>query len=270
MTTSRINKGLTLAMLLAGGMIAASGANAASATYVLDINNVFTAPGADDFVYVTVEDGTGVHADDIKFTVDANNSLFDTNPFTDTQGVNQTFENFGIQSFGFNIDVASGLIFTSLDIVYPDMLEPGYGNWETSTDTNQNGYGNFDLVVKDGGRARKDPLMFWITGVADDTIDTYTLASQDTGNAANYWFAAHVTDFNTGEYGWRDTSEGNECAEGPDDCVYQLLTSAYFSGGDGEGGGPPAGVIPVPAAVWLFGSGLLGLVGIARRRSKVS
>lgn len=27
------------------------------------------------------------------------------------------------------------------------------------------------------------------------------------------------------------------------------------------------GVVPVPAAVWLFGSGLLGLVGIARRRS---
>lgn len=29
----------------------------------------------------------------------------------------------------------------------------------------------------------------------------------------------------------------------------------------------PATVIPVPAAVWLFGSGLLGLVGIARRRA---
>lgn len=27
------------------------------------------------------------------------------------------------------------------------------------------------------------------------------------------------------------------------------------------------GVVPVPAAVWLFGSGLLGLVGIARRKA---
>ena len=26
-------------------------------------------------------------------------------------------------------------------------------------------------------------------------------------------------------------------------------------------------VIPIPAAVWLFGSGLLGLVGVARRKS---
>jgi hypothetical protein len=29
------------------------------------------------------------------------------------------------------------------------------------------------------------------------------------------------------------------------------------------------GVVPVPAAVWLFGSGLLGLVGIARRKQSV-
>lgn len=27
-----------------------------------------------------------------------------------------------------------------------------------------------------------------------------------------------------------------------------------------------AGVVPVPAAVWLFGSGLIGLIGIARRK----
>ena len=27
-----------------------------------------------------------------------------------------------------------------------------------------------------------------------------------------------------------------------------------------------AAVVPVPAAVWLFGSGLLGLVGVARRK----
>jgi hypothetical protein len=30
----------------------------------------------------------------------------------------------------------------------------------------------------------------------------------------------------------------------------------------------PESVVPVPAAVWLFGSGLLGLVGIARRKKK--
>jgi len=29
---------------------------------------------------------------------------------------------------------------------------------------------------------------------------------------------------------------------------------------------PPVAAVPVPAAVWLFGSGLMGLVGVARRR----
>jgi len=39
---------------------------------------------------------------------------------------------------------------------------------------------------------------------------------------------------------------------------------AYVLHLSGTVGGPSA--IPVPAAVWLFGSGLLGLVGVARRR----
>ena len=39
----------------------------------------------------------------------------------------------------------------------------------------------------------------------------------------------------------------------------QQLTLAYiYKDGVGE--------VPVPAAVWLFGSGLIGLIGIARRK----
>ncbi len=34
-----------------------------------------------------------------------------------------------------------------------------------------------------------------------------------------------------------------------------------------EGTVGPAAVVPVPAALWLFGSGLLGLVGVARRKA---
>ena len=43
-----------------------------------------------------------------------------------------------------------------------------------------------------------------------------------------------------------------------------VVTSCTNDDGTGTCVNPPA--IPVPAAVWLFGSGLLGLVGVARRR----
>ena len=51
-------------------------------------------------------------------------------------------------------------------------------------------------------------------------------------------FAAHVADF--------VTSDPN-------------VTSGFFGGGK-------LAVVPVPAAVWLFGAGLLGLIGVARRK----
>jgi hypothetical protein len=37
--------------------------------------------------------------------------------------------------------------------------------------------------------------------------------------------------------------------------------------GDGTFVNPSAVVVPVPAAVWLFGSGLIGLVGVVRRKA---
>jgi hypothetical protein len=38
--------------------------------------------------------------------------------------------------------------------------------------------------------------------------------------------------------------------------------------GDGFATEVSVGVVPIPAAVWLFGSGLIGLIGIARRKKK--
>lgn len=54
-----------------------------------------------------------------------------------------------------------------------------------------------------------------------------------------------------------------------------IINDVKFSGGANEGIDfdsllfAPAPV-PVPAAVWLFGSGLLGLVGVARRKAKIN
>ena len=55
-----------------------------------------------------------------------------------------------------------------------------------------------------------------------------------------------------------------------------LSAAQHVTSGSWSTGGPGlshitfynSGVVPVPAAVWLFGSGLLGLVGVARRKRK--
>jgi hypothetical protein len=50
----------------------------------------------------------------------------------------------------------------------------------------------------------------------------------------------------------------------PTDIGLSLLGQTFSGAGNAKLGA----VVPVPAAVWLFGSGLLGLAGIARRRTK--
>ena len=67
------------------------------------------------------------------------------------------------------------------------------------------------------------------------------------------------------------------CGACGDGDAYTLDYSAVVPPGDPSGfggvlyavhleGNISAAVVPVPAAVWLFGSGLLGLVGVARRK----
>jgi len=53
---------------------------------------------------------------------------------------------------------------------------------------------------------------------------------------------------------------------GPGNTSGPFLSVARFQSTGGGEGSDWVGAVPIPAAVWLFGSGLLGLVGIARRR----
>lgn len=48
----------------------------------------------------------------------------------------------------------------------------------------------------------------------------------------------------------------------------RMLTSPFPNQTAAFGGTMTPQAVPVPAAVWLFGSGLLGLVGVARRKKK--
>ena len=139
--------------------------------------------------------------------------------------------NFGIQSFSFNTTLSN-----PPDSSLVNLPSGWAGN--SAPPTNQaDGFGSFDLEVADGGSNRTSVLTFSIN-VAGDSILNYTSAVSG-GNAAqgNVLFSAHVAGFNDGY--------GN--------------TSAYF------GGSMP---VPLPAAIWFFGSGLLALAGMVKRKRK--
>ena len=131
-------------------------------------------------------------------------------------------------------------------------LPTGWGyDFEVDNKQGFNGFGKFDVDVNDGGSAgRVDPLTFTVTG---GTIADYTAESLMGGNKEGIYFSVHVTNLNQAEWGSCSADDnGNTCTA--------------VTGYTGNGPGFPPAAIPVPAAVWLFGSGLLGLVGIARRR----
>jgi hypothetical protein len=70
----------------------------------------------------------------------------------------------------------------------------------------------------------------------------------------NNWFILGV---NSGGSWSGDT--GANCSPTTNSCTVTFADGTVLS--------VDTQIVPVPAAVWLFGSGLLGLVGVARRRS---
>jgi len=92
------------------------------------------------------------------------------------------------------------------------------------------------------------PLEFSIDA-ENDTVDSYAKSYTD-GSA---FFAARVGGFSIG---------GCDGEESVGECSH--AERAYFAG---PFVAPPSAV-PVPAAAWLFLSGLLGMVGVSRRRVK--
>ncbi len=135
--------------------------------------------------------------------------------------------NFGMQSFYFNYNQSLTLDSTNIIDVDP-------ASWDINEDKNVGGgFGKFDFQAKGTGSNRTELLTFTISAVSGDTINDYAIGNADeTGK----FFAAHVAGYDAG-------ASGN--------------TSGKFAG---------SSVVPVPAAVWLFGSALLGLCWQGRRR----
>ena len=138
--------------------------------------------------------------------------------------------NFGMQTFSFNYD-------TKLTVSAANITDIDPSSWTISQDANAGGgFGKFEFELSGSGSSRTELLTFSISGVDGDSIHDYAVGSTLNPSSGEY-FAAHIAGF--------DETYG--------------VDSAQFSGST---------VVPVPAAVWLFGSGLIGLAGIARRKAK--
>jgi hypothetical protein len=138
--------------------------------------------------------------------------------------------NFGIQTFALNTLIDTSTLPDSAIVNLPS----GWSGNVVPPPNTIDGFGMFDISVDNGGSNRLTTLTFSIN-FAGDTISDYLDLSSGSASQGNVFFAAHVGGF--------DDGAGN--------------TSAFF-------GGPTA--VPLPAAAWLFGSGLFGLVALARRR----
>ncbi len=148
-----------------------------------------------------------------------------------TSAFSTPLSNFGMQAFYFNYD--NDLTVNVGNII---VLDPS--DWTISTDVNAGGgFDKFDFQIAGIGSNRTELLNFRITGVIGDTIESYAQGAEFLNPASTQYFAAHIA-------GYGDGLSGN--------------TSGKFAG---------SSVVPIPAAVWLFGSGL-GLLLSWTRRSR--
>ena len=111
--------------------------------------------------------------------------------------------------------------------------------WSASSNRNLNGFGMFDIRIETTGSNRIDSLGFT---VQDSSLDSFAA-----------YFAARVAGFE-----WCVPPEGEPC-----DPSCEYITGGFFAGAT------EISAIPLPAAAWLLGSGLLGLIGVVWRNRSV-
>jgi len=136
--------------------------------------------------------------------------------------------NSGMKSFSFNYD-------PSLSVSAQNITDITPLSWSVSESANAGGgLGKFDFELSGKGQSNTtDLLSFSITGVTDDTVYSYAVPSSLNPDATAL-FASHIA-------------------------------------GAGAGAGTTSisaslAAVPLPTPIWLFGSGIVGLIIVARRK----
>jgi hypothetical protein len=162
------------------------------------------------------------------------------------------------------------LAFYDIDSNAPSGSFPDGSSWDEVTLLTAGTYqvtGTTDLTITDlggggvnfsgagvGNIPGQDGLSSPITQQQADVMVLYTL--MNTNSVDFIYYVGETFE------GVQDPNPRNLLVDGGS---LALATCSDAEGGD-CGFEPPVGVVPIPAAVWLFASGLIGLVGIARRR----
>ncbi|HTY49943.1 MAG TPA: VPLPA-CTERM sorting domain-containing protein [Steroidobacteraceae bacterium] len=182
----------------------------------------------------------------------------------------------------------SGLEWTVEAVQYPT----GTGTTASANEPAGKEVGLFASQLGEGGLSY-GALGGWATGFNNDV--TYMAQNGYAAGGATYLWSNGTTVGNVWGPGGDTSQPGsvNEYGEGPDTSGIGLGTAAadqetlYLVTGNGNKGTAQSYVlstqleltttgtletppVPVPAAVWLFGSGLLGLVGVGRRRANAA
>lgn len=173
-------------------------------------------------------------ADYLKVDVTANGSAWN---FSVTLGsALSSYSTAEIDQFAFNTGSAGGVSVSFSN------LPTGWAGTYSADSLSMDGFGKFDATVSRNGQTNLQTLNFTISPNTPFNFDSIGTCGQGCT-----WFSAHVKEISTGYF-----VNGKE------------VTSAYF-GSSSDPTVPPSHV-PVPAAAWLLGSGLIGLVGLARRK----
>jgi hypothetical protein len=243
--TLKSSKSLIAATLFGFGFLVSAHTTAASLSYNLTLSNGNPyIPDGTPYAQVIIDDegSSGL----INFTVTILDSILDDNKTS----------NYGLQSFGFNVSGAAALLTVDDVINLPTGTSK---DWSAKANSNQNGFGNFDMTVVAGERL--DPTLTFSTNLGLDQSATDSILDYVATNTDGFVFAAHISGFE--DLNPNPPVDGCVDLNPPDEdwspqC--NILTSVYVATDS-------LTPVPVPAAVWLFGSGLLGLAGIARRRN---